>query len=142
MPIMKIDSFDGQYRFLSNFYPCCVVHDGIPYPSAEHAFQAAKSVHIEVREFIAQLPTPAAAKKRGRKIELRHDWDNIKDLVMFQIVLSKFATNDDIRVKLINTYGAKLIEGNSWGDQYWGVCDGVGENMLGQILMQVRGLFQ
>ena len=39
---------------------------------------------------------------------------------------------------LIQTGDSVLIEGNTWGDRVWGVCNGVGENRLGRILMKIR----
>jgi predicted NAD-dependent protein-ADP-ribosyltransferase YbiA (DUF1768 family) len=45
-----------------------------------------------------------------------------------------------LRELLAGTRNAELIEGNYWGDRFWGVYvgDGKGENHLGKILMQVR----
>ena len=60
---------------------------------------------------------------------------------MTEIVRTKFEQNSDIRQKLIDTYPEELIEGNYWHDTFWGVCEGVGENHLGQILMQIRREF-
>ena len=44
----------------------------------------------------------------------------------------------ELREALLNTDNAKLIEGNWWGDKFWGICNGVGENNLGKLLMEVR----
>ncbi len=138
---MTIDKFDGEYGFLSNFYLCTVHHDGLVYPSAEHAYQAAKFDCFKVREQIRISKTPGQAKRMGQKYHLRPNWDTIKPNIMFEIVLIKFAQNSEIREKLIKTYPDKLIERNTWGDTYWGVCNGEGQNMLGRILMMIRKLF-
>lgn len=138
-----IDRFDGtKYRFLSNFFMAPVAYEGILYPSTEHAFQAAKSLDPKVRQRIANLPTPGQAKRAGRQVSIRPDWEQVKYDVMSEIVLEKFLTHSDLRQKLIDTGDEELVEGNTWGDQYWGVCNGVGLNNLGKILMQVRKIVQ
>lgn len=135
---MKIESFSGDYAFLSNFYPCLVPFEGIEYPTAEHAFQAAKTLDLAKRQEIAALPTPAEAKRAGRKLQLRPGWERVKFRMMNQIVDNKFTWNPDLRQLLIKTKGSELIEGNDWNDTFWGVCDGAGENRLGRILMGTR----
>lgn len=132
-----ISSFSGQYRFLSNFYQCSVPYAGLIYPSSEHAYVAAKTLDLALREAIRDISAPAAVKKYGRILPLRPNWDNLKFGIMYDIVMSKFTT-EPLRSMLIATGGAELIEGNTWGDRYWGVCRGVGENRLGQLLMRVR----
>ncbi len=138
---MIIDKFSGEYRFLSNFYPCLVHYDGLSYSTAEHAYQAAKFDCFNVREQIRISGTPGQAKRLGQKYHLRPRWDEIKPLIMSEIVLIKFAINTDLRKKLIRTNPFKLIEGNEWGDTYWGVCNGEGKNRLGIILGNVRKIF-
>lgn len=133
-----IDSFNGKYRFLSNFYECNVHYEGITYPSSEHAYQAAKSINPEVRKYVAKLPSPSVSKRFGSQIYLRDDWDYIKLSIMRQIVFDKFAHNTDLKNRLLATNSAILIEGNTWNDTYWGMCDGVGDNNLGTVLMQLR----
>ncbi len=132
-----ITSFDGAYGFLSNFYPCDVtMPDGITYPSVEHAFQAQKTEDVAARRGFLDL-TAGQAKRRGRLVHLRPDWDDVKDDVMLTALRLKFA-DPDLRAKLLITGDAELVEGNTWGDMYWGVCSGHGRNRLGQLLMQVR----
>lgn len=134
---MAINNFDGKYAFLSNFYPATVFYETRKYPSAEHAFQAAKTqIYEEIIE-IQNAPTPGRAKRLGRKCTLRPDWEEVKDDVMYKIVKDKFVRNPDLSSALIKTSEEKLVEGNNWGDHYWGV-DGHGKNRLGQILMRVR----
>lgn len=137
----KICSFTGKYAFLSNFYPCMVVYDGMKYPSAEHAFQAAKSLDIDQRIGMAVCPTPGDAKHFGRRLHLREDWEEVKVSVMLAVVRDKFIRNDadeDIRELLLATGDAYLEEGNTHGDCFWGAVKGEGRNELGKILMQVR----
>ena len=134
----KITSFTGPSRFLSNFFECTVHYDGIEFPSAEHAYQAAKSNDIRVMTRIASLKTPGEAKRVGRKILIQKNWENIRADVMYSIVQNKFFNNAVLGAKLMATSPAQLIEGNEWGDTFWGVCDDTGENNLGKILMKVR----
>lgn len=134
-----IDKFDGTaFRFLSNFYPARVVYEGIEYPTSEHAYQAAKTLDIFQRQNVAMLRTPAEAKRYGKAVSMRPDWDDVKVDVMEEIVYAKFTQNENLMHMLVLTEDMPLIEGNSWGDTFWGVCDGVGENNLGKILMRVR----
>lgn len=137
----KIDKFRGKYAFLSNFYPCFVYYEGIRYTTAEHAFQAAKTVDLDERLGFAVCPSPEEARKLGRKVKLRDDWNSIKLDVMRKIVSDKFFTNVsniDLQQMLISTGDMYLEEGNSHNDRFWGTVKGEGENHLGKILMQVR----
>jgi ribA/ribD-fused uncharacterized protein len=133
----EINSFSGDYRWLSNFYPCLIEYEGKFYPSVEHAFQAAKTTDEHMRLRIGAAATPGRAKRLGRKVALRSDWDVVKLEVMATLVRIKFA-DPDLGKLLNDTGAAELIEGNTWGDTFWGVCRGVGENHLGKILMEVR----
>lgn len=134
---MKIDSFKGKYFFLSNFYMADVEYNGIKYSNNEAAFQAQKCPE-RAYEF-TQLD-PSQAKRKGRKIKLRSDWENVKYGIMFDIVVNKFKQNQDLLEKLIKTGTSQLVEGNTWGDTTWGVYRSRGKNYLGRILMQVRAL--
>jgi len=136
---MTIAAFTDNARFLSNFYPSPIEYDEITYPTLEHAYQAAKcrDEHKNVKVYIARLRTPAMAKRRGREIEMRPDWDHIKLGVMEELVRIKFST-EPLRGMLKATAGHDLIEGNTWGDTFWGVCRGKGHNHLGKILMKIR----
>lgn len=138
---MIIDKFDGEYAFLSNFYPSPITDGNIIFPTVEHYFQAAKTVNMTDYKMIASADTPGRAKRLGRRIELREDWDEVKDGIMLEALRRKFS-DDFLRGKLIATGDAELIEGNDWNDMYWGVCAGVGRNMLGKLLMQVRNEFK
>lgn len=133
-----IDTFSGEHRFLSNFHPSPVHMYGDVYPTVEHAYQAAKSNDPAVRAWVREAFSPGQAKRMGRKIDLRPDWQDIKFSVMYTLVTRKFQGNQDLHDLLLATGDAELVEGNTWNDTYWGVCNGVGENYLGKILMQVR----
>lgn len=131
-----ITSFIGQYRFLSNFFRHPVQY-GLTWPSAEHAFQAEKTIDPIQRNWVFEADTSREAKRRGLQVTLRSDWEDIKLSVMRDIVHAKFQ-DPELRAMLLDTGNAVLIEGNDWGDTYWGVCRGVGANHLGRILMDVR----
>lgn len=135
--IKAIERFSGQYDFLSNFHSSPVLYDGVQYPTAEHAYQAAKTTDHNRRLYIAGLSTPGQAKRAGQFVILREQWDEIKLGVMLKILREKFK-DPKLRKALITTGDVMLVEGNYWGDIYWGVCDGKGANHLGKLLMQVR----
>lgn len=135
----RIDSFSGEYRFLSNFWPAEVEFEGQRYPSVEHAYQAAKTLDPVERRRIATQATPSAAKRAGRALVLRDDWLEVKLDVMESCVRDKFTRHAELRRRLLETGDAELVEGNTWGDRYWGVFEGQGENHLGKILMKIRG---
>lgn len=130
-----ITEFSGENSFLSNFYAAPVVYQRLRFENSEAAFQASKCPE-RMREFIGL--NPSQAKRLGRRIELRPDWDKVKFDVMYEVCWRKFTQNPDLKQKLIDTGDADLVEGNTWGDRIWGVCDGVGENHLGKILMRIR----
>lgn len=129
-----IDLFDGEHRFLSNFYGVPVSYNGIRYLNNEAAFQAQKDPERAL-EF-ADLP-PNKAKRLGRRVSLRPDWDTVKDQIMYELNQRKYA-HPNMRAKLLATGDRELIEGNHWNDRYWGVCNGTGQNKLGKILMTIR----
>lgn len=139
-----INCFDKQYAFLSNFYSSPIIdEDGIVYPTVEHYFQAMKTLDKAQRFNIAIQPTPGKAKRLGRRCELRPDWESIKDSIMETALKQKFS-DPDFQQALLDTGDEWLEEGNTWHDNYWGVChcekcqDIVGKNTLGKLLMKVR----
>lgn len=133
----RIDKFRGEYRFLSNFYSAKTLYEGIEYPSSEHAFQAAKTTDLRWRRLIAALETPAEAKRMGNRVPLRSDWEEVRIDVMRKVIKSKFS-DTELMKKLKATGDAELIEGNTWRDFFWGICNGRGKNWLGKILMEIR----
>lgn len=132
--LKPINEFEGDYYFLSNFYPCQIIYNGYMFKSSESAFQSAKDLSRQIEfEFL----TPWRAKKLGKQVNLRPDWEEIKNSVMEDILRIKFSKTR-LKEKLVSTYPRELIEGNTWNDTYWGVCDGKGKNNLGKILMKLR----
>jgi ribA/ribD-fused uncharacterized protein len=129
-----IEVFEGDYRFLSNFY----VHlpDG---RSNEHLYQMMKTFDADWQRRIYNAQTPNAAKKLGRQAPLVPHWEAIKVDIMYALCLAKFS-RPQMRRQLLNTGTVALVEGNTWGDTFWGVCEGKGDNHLGAILMDVRSV--
>jgi ribA/ribD-fused uncharacterized protein len=142
--MQQISEFYGQLRFLSNFWPCRVdiPETGIVFPSAEHAYQACKLPldlpgRLDRFRQIAALPKASSAKAVGRSGPLRPDWLDVRVSLMRRVLLAKFA-DPALLDRLKATAPRELVEGNSWGDTFWGVCDGTGENHLGRLLMSLR----
>lgn len=133
-----IDSFRGEYECFRNPWSVPIYYEGVWFPSTEHAFHAAKTEDIELRKSLVTMSW-RNARSRGRAFTLRPGWEEgIKNQVMEEVNWYKYTHDEFCRSKLLSTRGMELIEGNWWGDTYWGVCDGVGENHLGRILMQIR----
>lgn len=129
--------FSGEHRWLSNFWAVSVRFDGMVFPSVEHAYQAAKAAD-PIDRLLFQQGTAGQAKRRGRTIAVRSDWEAIKIGVMRDLLAEKFADGSDLAQRLIDTWPALLVEGNTWGDTFWGVCRGKGRNHLGELLMARR----
>jgi ribA/ribD-fused uncharacterized protein len=135
--VLTIDRFDDKYRFLSNFFDSEVELNGETYPTVEHAYQAAKTFVKEEIDQIRKAPTAGKAKRLGQIVTLRADWYDVSLSTMEMLVRQKFQ-KEPLRSALIKTYPSQLIEGNNWGDTFWGTCNGVGHNHLGIILMKIR----
>lgn len=140
-----ISGFRGPYQFLSNFFIAPItLDDHIVYPTAEHAYQAHKTHLLHARQCIASLTTPGQAKREGRKLIIRDDWEQIKGDVMREILHKKFDTHPFLAHLLLETEDEELVETNMWHDQYWGSCEcskhvsSPGMNLLGIILMHIR----
>ena len=133
----EIKSFRGEYEFLSNFYEVPVTYNGLTYQNSEAAFQAQKcTTEEEKKQFTAM--NPSEAKRAGRRVKLRPDWEDVKVDEMRKIVQAKFTQNPELAEKLIQTGDTHLEEGNTWGDRTWGTVNDSGQNLLGKILMEVR----
>lgn len=133
-----IDVFRGEHRWLSNFAAAQVNLDGMSYPTVEHAYQAAKTLNPVERGRIRTAPTPGDAKRWGRQGTQRKDWEAVKIDVMYGLLKQKFAPGSDLGDRLLSTGSCLLVEGNTWGDTFWGVFSGRGKNVLGALLMIVR----
>lgn len=137
-----ITAFSGEFAFLSNFYPRPVTLDGETYPTAEHAFQALKTLQPAERLRVRETPTPYAVKRLGKRVTLRDDWDTLRFEVMERVVRAKFS-DPALAARLRETGERALIEGNRWRDTTWGCVrakngEWRGQNNLGKILMKIR----
>lgn len=142
-----ITEFKDSYRFLSNFWPAEVVYEGQKYRTVEHAYQAAKFPGRDDRYNIARESSPGYAKKTARFLSsiggrMRPDWNDVRIEIMRTLVWQKFTTYPGLRRLLLDTEDRPMIEGNRWGDTFWGVdlrdTNFPGENWLGRVLMDVR----
>lgn len=133
-----INSFSGEHRWLSNFWPAEVIYAGERYPTVEHAYVAAKTLNPIQRVSVLECETPGEAKRLGRSFDLRPCWDDIKKDIMRNLLIQKFMNNTEFADKLLATGDQPIIEGNVWGDTYWGVCEGEGSNILGKLIMEIR----
>ena len=135
----RLKELKGRYYCLSNFgnYPVC--YKGILYKNSEAAFHAQKVFDPLVQAQFSQL-SPDAAKRLGRQVYLRPDWDDVRVQIMEEIVRAKIEQNYTVRNRLLETGDAYIEEGNTWHDTFWGVDlkTGKGENNLGKILMKIR----
>lgn len=143
-----ISGFNGRWFFLSNFYSCIIYHQGLEYKSVESFYVAMKSDSDQIingkyytsgdfREMTSKLDNPDLIKKIGQKVKLRKDWDSKKLEYMNWAIREKFK-DETLKELLLLTNDQEIIEENYWGDTFWGVCKGKGQNHLGKILMKVR----
>ena len=140
---MSITNFRGKYNFLSNFYQAYFDFDGNTWDTSEAAYQACKTDDWDEKIKMMNMG-PVVVKKYGRKVPMFDGFEEHKDEFMRVIVACKFHDNPALLKKLIETGDEKLVEGNTWHDNYWGICRcgrsscGVGKNKLGKVLMQIR----
>ncbi len=137
------DGFQNHYSFLSNMYECPCEYNGIIFPSSEHLYQWLKVPSEETwwKDKILNAPHGKVAKKLIKNdkcpIVKTDNWREFKLDIMSIALTSKFVKTD-LEEKLIDTYPTILVEYNYWKDTFWGVCDGIGENNLGKLLMELR----
>jgi ribA/ribD-fused uncharacterized protein len=161
-----ITEFRGPYWFLSSFSACPVLFQAhcmnrpVTWPSAEHAFQADKAKNEDTARIIWHAGNAREAKRFGRSLELRPGWEASKKITMMTVQFSKFTQNHDLGDRLVRTGDEPLVEGNDWGDDYWGACAPgrgrlaaagqlpvwaaglVGYNYLGRFLMTIRDILR
>lgn len=136
--MQDIHGFFGDHRWLSNFWPARVTMDWEEYPTVEHAYQAAKTFDRNVRLAIQNAQTAGQAKRLSPTGKLlRPDWEHVRVQIMDDLLRQKFS-NPELAQKLVSTGECTIEETNAWGDIFWGVCNGKGENTLGKLLMEIR----
>ena len=134
----NITEFKNENRWLSNMWHCKIWYGGHFYGSVEHAYVAAKTLDVGERHKIRYIREPHTAKKYGRSLILRDNWNILKLGYMEAFLIQKFDPDTKLGQKLIDTGDVLLVEGNYWNDTFWGVCRGKGENNLGKLLMKIR----
>lgn len=135
-----------DYSWMSNFHHAPFTFNGLLWPTVEHAFQAAKNCYLDPScTEIREAKTPGEAKRLGRNVALRPDWEEVKLAFMANIVLAKFCAHPDLALKLSDTGDVPIEEDAKW-DSYWGTGKrgpgGVGDNNMGKILVSTRDIFQ
>lgn len=138
----QITDFSEQYSFLSNLYPSPMVIDGRYYQTVEHAFHAAKAKNEEDAKLVRQCESASQAKRLGKQMPVRDNWEEIQLTVMKRLLLVKFCANRQLSKKLLETGDAPIVYSNNDGDWYWGKFQGNGENNIGTLLMQVRDILR
>lgn len=142
----SIDAFRGAHSWLSNMFECPCPHAGHVFASSEHLYQWLK---VEDgpgaqwwRDKIRCAPHGKVAKKLAahpKCPKVRPDcWIDFRLQIMEIALRAKFGANPDLRERLLATGDREIIEGNAWGDRFWGVCRGQGDNHLGRLLMRLR----
>ncbi len=142
----EINSFRGEYGWMSNFHKCECWWDDKLYPSSEHLYQAFKATNDKDRELVRKHPFDGL-KTFARQIKMRDDWDEVKYDMMANALMSKFDNNPDLKAKLVATGDVRIVEGNDWCDNYWGECrcpkceSKITYNNLGVLLMDLREFY-
>lgn len=136
-----IPEFTDEYSFLSNEYQFETNLGGRTYQSLEHAYHSEKSNDPSWKDYCSKKTTKIKdLRKACLAIVFRNDWNKIKLDLMAYLLLQKFVENEDMKQRLIDTSPKILLNGNFNGDKYWGFClkEERGENMIGNMLMQIR----
>jgi len=130
--------FNGETHPLSNFYPAKINVDGKIYKTAEHYYQSEKATNTMDKSRVMQAESPSNARRIGKQIKKRADFDEIKDIIMYKGVKAKFTQNVEVKAYLLATGDRYLIEDASFSP-YWGTgYNDMGENKMGKMLMQIR----
>ena len=106
-----IDNFTGENYFLSNSSHSKIRINGLTFNNGEAAFQSHKDPS-RAAEFVGL--SPSAARKLGRSVKLREDWEEVKNHIMYQVTVAKFSQNLHLKEKLLATGDEVLVEGNNW----------------------------
>lgn len=141
----SINFFKDEYEDFSNFTPVVIYYEHYNYPSVEHAYVAAKTTDFMFRKKILEIPADKAgrAKRLGKRVKLRPNWDLMKYALMKRFLMQKFSY-EKFKKLLLSTGDCFIEEGNYWHDNFWGncyckKCENIkGENKLGILLMEIR----
>lgn len=137
-------SNEKPYGVFSNLYRRPIVFEDTEFPTAEHAYQAGKAAKESVRQWLLEAPTPALVAMAAHGLytwDIVPNWSKIKFDRMRGVLLAKFTQHEDLRSLLLSTKGSRLVEAaktNNAVNRLWGEVNGVGQNMLGVLLMELR----
>ncbi len=112
------------------------------FPSAEHAYQYKKfdMTNPEVAQKVLEASSAWTAYQLAHqyKADVRDDWQELKYSFMQEVLEAKATQHPDVQERLSKTAGRTIIH-DSPGNSYWGCGpDGLGENNLGKIWMDIR----
>lgn len=99
---------EGKYAILRNDAISPVPFEGIIYKNVEAAYQAQKCPE-RAHEFENLMPYDAI--ELGRTVELRPDWDEVKDILLQHIVTTKVLCNEAVRKALLESGDADFDAG-------------------------------
>lgn len=135
---------ERPYGAFSNLYRRDFEFEGVRYPTSEHAYQAGKPRKAAVRAWILAAPSPALLAMAAHGLyywDIAPGWSRTKFDRMRRVLLAKFQQHADLKELLLGTGGVRLVETATVDNEVnrlWGEVNGVGKNMLGTLLMEVR----
>ncbi len=135
---------EKPYGAFSNLFRRPMVFEDATFATAEHAYQAGKARRPEVRAWLMAAPSPALLAMAAHGLyqwDVTPSWSRIKFDRMRAVLHAKFTQHDDLREMLLSTNSARLVESatvDNAVNRLWGEVNGVGKNMLGVLLMDLR----
>lgn len=135
---------ERPFGAFSNLFKRAIEFEGESFPTAEHAYQAGKPRKPEVRKWLMQAPSPSllAMAAHGLYVwDINSDWSKVKFDRMKRVLQAKFGQHEDLKALLLSTGSARLVETatvDNAVNRLWGEVNGVGQNKLGELLMEVR----
>lgn len=135
---------EKPYGVFSNLYRSEIVVRGRTFRSVEDAYQSLKLRKAKVREWLLAAPSPGLAATTAHALT-RYDrfpgWGKLRYAWMIECLRVKYTQNADCARVLLDTGASRLVEcgqEDNAVNRRWGEVDGVGENLLGRMLMKVR----
>ena len=138
--MIKFYKTKEPYGFMNNYYKARFYIYSKWWNFVEAPYQSQKTNVISEKEAIWKAERANDSRLLGQKVTMVADWDQIKREVMKECCMAKFLQHSDLRLKLKLTGTQELVEDTkTTNDMYWGCgADGTGQNVLGQVLMEVR----
>jgi ribA/ribD-fused uncharacterized protein len=135
---------DKPYGQFSNLFRRPIEFEGEVFATSEHAYQAGKARKPEVRSWLLSAPSPALLAMAAHGLyywDVAPGWSVSKFDRMRAVLRAKFTQHTDFRDLLISTGNARLVESAATDNEVnrlWGEVGGIGKNMLGVMLMDLR----